>query len=189
MAHPAGHLRRADRRRAGLACVTVTCRPPYSASLEPLHSPALQLGDELQAVADAENGHAQREDLGIDRRRARLVDAARSSREDEPGTDRPPVSRRPECRTRSVPNRPGIRARAGRSAASTGRRNRRPGPSSSLQTQASADTSSSCTSFANLSASAGENTPAPQVIRLAAPQPRPKRRHSSGESPSSRCTA
>ena len=45
---------------------------------------AEQLGHQLQAVADAEDGDFQVEDLGVDERRAGLLDAERAPGEDDP---------------------------------------------------------------------------------------------------------
>ena len=45
---------------------------------------AEQLGHQLQAVADAEDGDFQVEDLGVDERRAGLLDAERTAGEDDP---------------------------------------------------------------------------------------------------------
>ncbi len=45
---------------------------------------AQELGHELQAIADAEHRNAQLEDLGVDHRRARLLDAVGAPGQDDP---------------------------------------------------------------------------------------------------------
>ena len=58
-------------------------RAPYSRALGALDLAAEQVRDELQAVADAEDGHAELEDARVDRRRALGVHAGRAARQDD----------------------------------------------------------------------------------------------------------
>ena len=83
VAHPDGGVLRAGRGRADRSAGDVQLRPAELARLGRLHLAAEDLRAELHAVADAEDGHAQVEDLRVALGRARLVNAARPAGEDD----------------------------------------------------------------------------------------------------------
>ena len=120
--------RRARRRTARRALVMRQSARPYSRAGALSTSPAERLAGQLHAVADAQHGHAEAEDLRIALRRARLVDAGRPAGEDEPlgGQLADPLGRDvvPDDLAVDVL----LRAPAGRSAGRTASRNRGPAP-------------------------------------------------------------
>ena len=101
-----------ERRQAVLALIAL----PYRA--------AQVLRHQLLAVADAEHGLSQREDSGIHRRAAFVVDAGRAARDDQ--ALEPPPTPRPASRLRAPPRIRPARAPCGRSGDSIVRPCREP---------------------------------------------------------------
>ena len=101
---------------------------PYSRAAA-LSDPAPQgVARQLHAVADAQDRHAELEDVRIAARRARLVDAGRPAGEDDAPRARARGSGRRRCRAARSRSRRAARGPGGRSAGRTGSRSRGPAP-------------------------------------------------------------
>ena len=71
-------------------------------TLRALHRAAERLGHRLEAVADAEHGHAGVEERGVDAGSTVGVDAGRTAREDHRRGLASPAARRPACRAGTI---------------------------------------------------------------------------------------
>ena len=130
MATSSRPARAAARRAAGPARATRQLGAAELADLGGLDDAAERLREQLHAVTDAEHRDAELEQRRVELRRARRVHRGRAAREDQALRRAPRDLGGADVGAAGAPRRRRTRGHGARSAASTGRRSRRPATSS-----------------------------------------------------------